>query len=239
MTGFQVEVDAQAAEAMAEAREGSGKGFPPLPKGAYQATVVPLKKDGDRMKVEEWGGTGPNSKKKVLRIMTRIVDGSPTGAKRHHSIRVPLFTRFAPKNGDPVGKPARLYFDFFGALGVSDEDLAAGRLPGPDQILGKAIEIVLGEPQVPDNFNPLGYNEVSFVNKAGSIDSTPRRQPGVPVAEWLDANDNLIAGAVPGPAQAETSTAAPSVNPWATQTAAEEAPQQGIQPGAWAQAASY
>lgn len=235
---FAVEIDPQAAEALEESRSSGGGSFPPLPKGPYQATVVPLKKDGDRMKVEEWGGSGPNKAKKVLRVAVKIVPESPTGANRTFFLRVPLFTRFAPKDGAAVGKPARMYFSFFGAVGVSDADLAAGKLPGPDQILGKRVEVVLGEPQVPDEWNPLGKSEVNFVNRPGSIDSTPRRQPGVPVAPWLDENDNLIEGAVPGQAPQAAATQ-PSVNPWATPAAAEEPPQQGIQPGAWAQAASY
>lgn len=246
---FQADVDPGAQDALNEARSGGNGKFPPLPKGEYRGTIVPLTKDGKRTEVTDFGGTGPNGKKKVLRIAVKIAPDSPTGAGRTFFARVPLFSRFAPKDGAPVGKPARMYFDFFGALGVSDEALTSGNIGiGPDQILGKPINIVLGDPQVPDNFNELGFSEISFFNKPGPA-NTPQRQPGVPVAPWLDANDNLIGGAAPaqgGPVQ-QAGPAVPKQDPWSAPSQQDIAdaqaqavqPPQGIQPGAWANASSY
>jgi hypothetical protein len=251
MSFFTADVDANASEALKEAQSGGDGKFPPLPKGEYQATIVPLKKDGDRMEVVDFGGTGANAKKKVLRVAVKISDDSPTGKGRIFFVRVPMFSRYAPNEKHPQGAPARGYFDFFGkGLGVSDEALTSGNLGiGPDQILGKPINIVLSEPQLPDDYNPLGFNEVSFFNKPGPA-NTPVRQPGVPVAPWLDADDNLIAGVAPGqtvPGGAAAAAAAP-VDPWSAPTEqdvadavaqAVPAQQGGVAAGPWAQAASY
>lgn len=236
---FTADVDPNAGEAFKESQGGSGK-FPPLPKGEYRGTIVPLKSDGSkRVEVTDFGGTGANSKKKVLRVAVKIAADSPTGAGRTYFARVPMFSRFAPTEKNPQGAPARNYFGFFGALGVSEEALTSGNLGiGPDQILGKPINFTLGEPQVPDNYNPLGYNEIGFFNKPGPA-NTPLRQPGVPVAPWLDADDNLIEGAAGGPVQQQAGPAAPATDPWSTPQPAAETPTQGIQPGAWANASSY
>ncbi len=190
---FQVEVDANAASALSEAQSGGTGKFPPILKGEYQATVVPLK-EGTRVEVVPFGGSGPNSKKNVLRVAVRIADGSPLGAKRQLFIRVPLFTRYAANEKNPQGAPARLYFDFWSAMGATDEDLVAGRLPEPDAFMGKPLGIVVSDPIEPDKWNPLGSNEVSFVNKAGNVAASPRRANGQILAPWLDANDNIIVG---------------------------------------------
>ncbi|MDF2506287.1 MAG: hypothetical protein K0Q52_146 [Microbacterium sp.] len=192
---FAVETDQYAADALKESQSSSGNGkFPPLPRGEYQVAVVPLKKDdpSKRVEVADFGGTGPNGKKKVLRVALQIVDDSPLGMKRYFQVRIPLFTRFAPKDGAPQGKPAKNYFDFWGALGVSDEDLVAGRLPDVNFMMGKRLGVTISDPIEPDKWNPLGSNEVNFFNKAGDVNTTPRRTEGVPVAEWLNADDELI-----------------------------------------------
>ena len=237
MSFFTAEVDPNAAEALAEANSGGNGKFPPLPRGEYRGTIVPLKSDGSqRVEVTNFGGTGGNANKKVLRVAIKIAADSPTGAGRIFFTRVPLFSRYAPTQKNPQGAPARNYFGFFGALGVSEEALLSGNIGiGPDQILGKPINFTLGDPQAPDQYNPLGFNEVGFFNKPGPA-NTPVRQPGVPVAPWLDAEDNLIEGYAPG-APAQPQPAAPAVDPWATPQAT--APTVGIEPGAWAQASSY
>jgi hypothetical protein len=235
---FQASVDPNAQAALDEARSGGDGKFPPLPRGEYRATVVPIKKDGSvRVEPGKYAKTGPNAGKDVVRVAVKINDDSPTGKGRIFFIRVPLFSRFAPNEKNPQGAPARMYFDFWGALGVSDEALTSGNLGiGPDQMMGKGINIVLGDPQVPDSYNPLGFNEVAFVNKPGPA-NTPTRQPGVPVAAWLDADDNLIESAIPG--QQPDAPAAPPVDPWSKPQAAAEESQEGVVPGPWAQAASY
>lgn len=191
---FQVEIDQDAQSALEEAQSGGNGKFPPLLKGEYQATIVPLKKDGDRVEVVDFGGTGPNGKKKVLRIAVRIVDGSPLGAKKQFFIRVPLFQRYAPTEKHPKGAPARMYFDFCAAIGMSDADTLAGRIPDLNVWMGKALGIVLSDAIEPDKYNALGSNEVSFINKPGNIAASPRRAPGQPLAPWLDGNDNIIVG---------------------------------------------
>lgn len=244
---FQASVDPQAQSAMEEARSGGDGKFPPLPRGEYRAFIVPIKKDGSvRVEPGKYAKSGANANKDVVRVAVKIAADSPTGAGRTFFVRVPLFSRFAPNDKNPAGAPARLYFDFWSALGVKDEALTSGQLGiGPDQMMGKTINIVLGDPQVPNDYNPLGYNEVSFVNKPGPA-NTPLRQPGVPVAPWLDADDNLIEGATGGPVHQQAGPAAPTRDPWSAPTAqdvadaqAQAVPAQGIQPGAWANASSY
>lgn len=240
MTSFQVEVDNRAAEALVEAQSGGGK-FPPGLKGEYQAHVVPLKKDGDRVQVQNFGGSGANAKKKVLRVAARVIDESPALAKRQFFLRVPLFTRYAPTERNPQGAPARMYFDFWRALGVADDDLVAGRLPDVDYIMGRRIALVLSEPLEPNEWNPLGYNEVSFVNKAGNVSTTPVRKPGESVAPWLTPDDDIIEGyefqtpaaqALYGGEWAQPAAAAQQAAPsWG------QAPAEGgtVTPGPWAQ----
>lgn len=191
---FQVEIVQDAQSALEEAQSGGNGKFPPLLKGEYQANVVPLKKDGDRVEVADFGGTGPNGKKKVLRVAVRIVDGSPLGAKKQFFIRVPLFMRYAPTEKHPKGAPARMYFDFWSAMGVPEADILAGHIPDPNVWMGKPLGIVLSDAIEPDKYNALGSNEVSFVNKAGNAAASPRRAPGQPLAPWLDGNDNIIVG---------------------------------------------
>lgn len=232
MSFFTADVDPNVQDAYKEATSGGNGKFPPLPKGEYRGTIVPLKKDGNRVEVTDFGGKGANAKKKVLRVAVKIDADSPTGAGRIYFARVPLFSRFAPTDKHPQGAPARNYFGFFGALGVSEEALLSGNIGiGPDQILGKPINFTLGDPQAPDEYNPLGYNEIGFFNKPGPA-NTPVREPGVPVAPWLDADDNLLeTGFAPAAAQGGP---APAVDPW---SAGQQ--QQGIEAGPWAQAASY
>jgi hypothetical protein len=190
---FAVETDQYAAEALAESQTGNGK-FPPLPRGEYQFVIVPLKKDdpNKRVEVADFGGAGPNGKKKVLRVALQVIDDSPTGAKRYFQVRIPLFTRFAPKDGAPKGKPAKNYFDFWGAIGVSEEDLVAGKLLEVNEMMGKRLGGTISDPIEPDKWNPLGSNEVNFFNKAGDPQTTPRRKEGESVAPWLTPSNDLI-----------------------------------------------
>lgn len=253
MSGFfQAEADPNAQAALDEARAGGNGKFPPLLKGEYPAHIVPLSKDAgkDRVEVVDFGGNGPNSKKKVLRIAVKLDDGIPLGAGRVFFARIPLFSRYAPNEKNPGGAPARAYFDFWGkVLGVSDENLITGNLGlGPNDILGKPLNVVLGEPTPPDNYNPLGTNEVSFFNAPAPVNS-PVRQPGQPLAPWLDANDNLLATFQPTQAGApqQQGGAAPAQQPnWGgpsqqdVAAAQQQAPAAGgVAAGAWANQPSY
>lgn len=252
---FQAEVDPNAQAALEEANSGGNGKFPPLLKGEYPAHIVPLSKDASKQRVEvvDFGGTGPNGKKKVLRVAVKLDDGIPLGAGRVFFIRVPLFTRYAPNEKNPQGAPARMYFDFWGkALGIPNDALTSGNLGvGPDFVLGKALNVVLSEPTPPDNFNPLGSNEVSFVNAAAPVNS-PQRAPGSSLAPWLDADDNLLpefaGGAVPQQQGGVVPPAGGSAWGGVTQqdvaaaqqqAAAAQATPGGVPAGAWAQAPSY
>ena len=219
MAGFVAEITGNVDELFDEANSGGGGSFPPLPAGRYQAIVVPLKKDGSQLtEVADFGGSGANAHKKIVRVAVRIVDESPTGAKRQYFCRVPLFTQYAS------GKAARGYFGFFGAMGATEEQLKKGQLPGPDDIIGKRLTITLSEPTEPDKWNPLGSNEVAFFNPAGSLVDTPKIVPGKPVADWLTpegelTDEYLAANGDPSEAGAtgtpQQSWEKPGASPWA------------------------
>ena len=238
MTGFQAVIEGNF-DALYDASKSSGGGsFPPLPRGAYQAVVRPLKNDGSQLtEVVDFSKKPEYAGKKAVRVAFAIVDESPTGAKRYFTTRIPLFTAFAS------GKPAFLFFNFFEAVGVSKEDLARGVLPGPQDIMGKRVTIFLGEPKEPDQWNELGSNEISSIGSPyPDVSRTPIRRPGVPVAAWLDADDNLLPGygaaqlQAPagqpawGVSQADAAAATPQQTPW---------PQAASQPAAaWPPTAS-
>lgn len=210
MSGFQTELDPQAAKAAEEAAAGGNGSFPPLPSGKYQVTIAKVEK------LEDYANSGPNAKKKVVRLRFRIVDHSPTGKGRVIFGRVPLFSRFAPNEKHPEGASAKGFWDFWEkSMGVDRAYILTGQ-PLPSDIQGKALTITVSAPKPPDSHNPLGSNEVDYYDAAGDVNATPVRQPGVPVAPWLDANDNLLPGfsggapAAPGaPAAAPAAPAAP------------------------------
>lgn len=213
MSGFIAEIDPNAAEAAAEAAAGGNGSFPPLAAGKYQANVV--KVEG----VADFGGTGGNAKKKVVRLQFKILADSPTGANRVYFDRVPLFTRFAPSEKNPQGATARGFWDFWGkAIGVPQDQLILGNLPGPEGIAGKQVTITLSKPIAPDDYNPLGYNEISFYDAAGDVNASPTHKP---VVAWLDAAGNLIGGQIAAPRAAVQQAQAPATAPaWGEQTAA-------------------
>lgn len=215
MTGFVAEIDNDAAAAADEAAAGGNGGFPPLPAGKYQATVVKIKG------VADFGGNGGNAKKKVLEIQLRILDNSPNGAKRVFFDRIPLFTRYAPNEKNPQGATARTFWDFFGkAIGWSRDLLLSNQLPGVNDIQGKQVTVTLSAPKAPDGYNPLGFNEVSFYDAAGDLSSTPL---GRAVAPWLDEAGNLIGG-TPAPAAPQQQAAAAQSAPpaWSGAQATEQ-----------------
>jgi hypothetical protein len=196
--GFVAEIDQETAQAGALPAAGSGD-FPPLTQGKYQARVT--KVEG----VADFGGTGDNSKKKVVKIRVDILEDSPNGAKRVYFPRIPLFTKFAS------GKDATAFGGFWrDAIGWPQEKLLAGDMPGPEDILGKQITITLSAPKAPDDYNPLGYNEVSFFSAAGDINATPT----APVkAAWLTAEGKLNPDWAPPVAGAPAAQQAPATPP--------------------------
>jgi hypothetical protein len=231
MTGFNAVVDERVEEALNDANSGGGGSFAPLPKGKYQAQVVILsEKDNKPFEVVPWN---PNKQeyagKSALRIRVKILANSPTGANRSYFIRVPLFSRFAPSQKNPQGASARTYFDFWGKVaGATKEQLLTGKLPGWEAVAGKLLTITLSDPKVAESDydkknNPLGTNEVDFVDAPGNIANTPVRVPGVPVAPWLDANDNLLQGVQAGGAVAAQAPAGPPANAWGVTPAQAQA----------------
>ncbi|MGO2188850.1 MAG: hypothetical protein ACTH4Y_11480 [Microbacterium gubbeenense] len=220
--GFQFQTEGNIEDQFDEAQSGGGGSFPPLPAGRYQAEIVPLKKDGSQLvETVEFSKNNPAyAGKQGVRVALRIVDDSPTGAKRQYFTRVPLFTQWAS------GKTARPFFNFFGAVGATKEDFKRGQLPGPEDFMGKRVSLTLSDPIEPDNWNPLGSNDVAWINPAGTIADTPVRRPGVTVAPWLTPDDELTPefAAAQGagqpsqgaaPAQASWESAA---SPWASST---------------------
>jgi hypothetical protein len=206
MSGFIAEIDADAAGAAKEAATGSGE-FPPLAPGKYQAIVEKV------IGVQDFGGTGGNAKKKVVRLQFKIVDDSPTGAKRVYFDRIPLFTRFAPSEKNPQGAAARGFWDFWGkAIGVPQDQLILGNLPGPEGVQGKQVSITLGKPIAPDDYNPLGSNEISFYDAAGDVNASPTHAPAAVLTPWLDDKGKLIGGAAPAsrPAATQVPATAPA-----------------------------
>jgi len=238
MTGFIAEVAPNFAETYDENATGGGGKFPPLPGGKYVATIVPLKKDGSQLvEVADFGGNGGNAKKKVVRIALKIVDESPTGKGRYIHARVPLFSQFAS------GKENRAFGDFWvKAIGWPKERIEAGQMPGPQDIMGKRVGITLSDPKPAESDydkknNPLGVNEVDWYDKAGDPQAAPRRTPGVPVAPWLDADDNLIEEWAPA---AAAPAAAPAAIPsWATPATGTVAPTPSAATLSWGNVPSY
>ncbi|MEV5068927.1 hypothetical protein MRBLMI12_000483 [Microbacterium sp. LMI12-1-1.1] len=233
MNGFVAEVDPNAQAAREEALSGGNGIYPPLPKGRYQAVIVALAPAKNLpCELTTFGGAGANKDKPVLRLAAKIVDGSPTGKGRVIFFRVPMFSRYAPTEKNPQGATARTYFDFWEkVVGLPAEVVLSGQLGvGPEAFLGKPLTIVVSDPKEPRNEkdaenNPLGSNEVDFVDAPGDIALTPLRKPGVPVAAWLDANDNLkpdytFAYQKTAPAAAYGAPAAPTGGGWGAPAAA-------------------
>lgn len=256
MTGFTAQVDQNVAATYDEAHA-SGT-FAPLPKGKYQARIVPLSpKDGKDFEVAPFAKNNEAyAGKQVLRLRAQILDESPTGAKRTFFLRVPLFSKYAPSPKNPQGAPARDYFSFFEKVaGASKEQVLAGQLPGWEAIDGKFLTLTLSEPTMPDQYNDLGSNDVDFIDGPGSIAATPLIQPGTKIAPWLTPDGALdpnwvspaqqaqqaIANAQPpayGGAPAAPSAPSSPAAPQAPQAPAGEAPAWGQNPNPALQAAA-
>jgi len=211
--GFVAEIDNKAEEA-AKASEGDGN-YAPLPAGKYQVTIAKVKG------VADFGGNGGNKNKKVVNLGFQIVPESPTGKGRFLWDRVPLFSRYAPSDKHPDGAPAKAYFDFWEKfIGLDREVVLSGNLP--DNIGGRRGTITISAPIPPDQYNPLGSNEVSFYDKEGDVAATPVRAPGVPLAPWLDEHDNLRPEFGQA-ATAATVASTPPVDPYAAAAGAQAA----------------
>jgi len=204
--GFTAEIDAETASGKPlEAGSGTGD-YPPLIQGKYQMKVIEV------IEQQKFGGNGDNANKPVLKVRLQIVDESPNGRRRTFYHRLPLFTKFAPSAKNPQGAANLAFTGFWrDAMGWDEAKLRAGDLPGESDILGKQFTGVLGAPKPPNQWNPLGFNEVEFFEKAGDVNATPTAKPNVP---WLDVNGNLVEGYVSPvagqPAQAQSYTPPPA-----------------------------
>lgn len=179
--GFIAEIDAETA-AGKPLESGAGGDFPPLSKGKYQFTVRKV------VKRDVFGGTGDNKDKPVLKLEVQIVEDSPTGKNRVYFPRVPLFTKFAS------GKSNLAFTGFWrDAMGWDENLLRKGELPDENYILGRRFTGVLSAPKAPDQWNPLGSNELDFFEAEGDVNATPTAPVKVP---WLDANGKLVQGYV-------------------------------------------
>lgn len=201
--GFIAEIDAETA-AGKPLESSTGGDFPPLPKGKYQMTVRKV------VKRDVFGGTGPNGQKPVLKIEVQIVEDSPTGKNRVYFPRVPLFTKFAPSEKNPQGAANLTFTGFWrDAMGWPEEKLRAGDLPDENYILGRRFTGVLGSPKAPDQWNPLGSNEIDFYEAEGDVNATPTAPVRV---QWLDESGKLVPGytaPVPGQPVAQQSYTPP------------------------------
>lgn len=236
MTGFNATVDPNVQTAYDEANSGGNGKFPPLPKGKYQAVIVPLapKKQQNFEVVPFSPKDSAYAGKNVLRIRVQVDANSPTGKGRSFNVRVPLFSRYKPNEKNPQGAAARMYFDFFEkVVGATKEQVLSGQLPGWEAIAGKPLTITLSDPIMPDDWNELGSNNVDFVDAPtpGNYAATPLRQPGVPVAPWLDADDNLLQGVQAGGAVAAQQAPPAAPGGWGGAPAPQTAP--AVPNGAW------
>lgn len=229
MTQLIVEVDNDATQLQEEARKGGGDGkFPPVPAGKYQAFVEKIKG------VEKFGGSGANASKQVLTLQVKIHGDSPVAAGRVYFVRIPLFMRWAPSEKNPKGAVASTYFDFFEkVMGIPAEQVAAGQVGDLEAAGGKPLSIILSKPNAPDQWNPLGSNEVSFVNAPGDLAETPQTKLMVP---WLDDKGNLTPqyaqqaqGGAPAAQQQQAPAVAPQWGGGAPQAQAATPPQYGAQ----------
>ncbi len=209
--GFQASVDNDVREALDESK--SSGPIAPLPKGRYQVEVVPLDKNKNLLvEAVEFSKKPEYAGKMALCVALKVIAESPTGANRYFFERVPMFSRYLPSQKNPKGAPARAYFGFFGAVGVSEADIIAGNLPGAEFYIGKRLTVTLGDPIKPDQYNPLGSNEVAFYDPAGDPSTTPRIIPGQRIAPWL-TDDNRDIDPAYAEQQAATAQAADWRNP--------------------------
>lgn len=145
-TALIAQVDPNAEELLKEASS-----FGLLPAGPYEFTIR-------EAEVIPFAKSGKYESHKCLNLQLRIIDGSPVGAGRIVFKRIPLFMRWLPTAKNPQGAVISDYFDFFLALGVSKEDVAAGKLPALEELGGKRIggRIKVNEP---DDYNDEKWNE--------------------------------------------------------------------------------
>lgn len=157
----------------------------PLPKGKYQATILPTKKDSATIEKRAAAKNGPNSKLGVLAVRFRISDGQK-GAGRNVFADIPMFRKWtATGQGKyPQGTPAFLFFQFFRSLGY-DVDAAEGfTIPDDRELLGKSVELVL-DIEKQEGFEPR--NRVQFINKHNpdaASGATASSTPAVSADVW-------------------------------------------------------
>jgi len=175
------EVQSGAAKAAKEANN-----FAPLPKGNYEVTIA----KGEVKLYEKGAYQG----KRYINLQLRVIDSAPVGKGRVVFAKVPLFSNWKPSAKYPDGYPTN-YAEFFLALGVSDEQVDAGRgLPGPQEFGGKRLSVYVTV-RPADDYNDSDYNEVSRI-------SAPKGGTPSAVAE-VAGGDVWGTADAPAPAPAE------------------------------------
>jgi len=171
----------------AESRSGATKaaqsvGYAQLPKGWYDGTIA-------EAKVAQFK-TGKYQGKNYINAQLKVVKTAKVGAGRTFFVKVPLFSNWQPSAKYPDGFPT-LYASFFSALGVSDSDIDAGRIPFEVSDLGgKPIGFYLTEEEA-DDYHVEDWNDVSRVRKPTT---------GTPSAVREEAGDVWGTASEPTPA---------------------------------------
>lgn len=132
--------------------------FAPVPAGWYDGTIVGAKQG-------TYGRDSKSAGKANLNIRVKVVKNAPKAAGREFFVDVPLFSHWSPSPKYPDGYPT-LYASFFSALGVSESEIDAGRIPFEVSDLGgKAIGFKISL-KGPDNFKDEEYNKVEGFRKS-------------------------------------------------------------------------
>ena len=141
MSGFVLDVSGEKVSA-------PSAGFGPLPTGKYVMSVFDVTPG-------EFGNNGPNAGRANWNVQFRVSDGQE-GANRRVFQTVGLFPSWAPTEKNPEGSDNFTFYQFFAAVqGKSEADFREEvkkavegkgklKLPQPEEILGKEVQITLG-----------------------------------------------------------------------------------------------
>jgi len=128
--------------------------FKAVPKGWYDVTIV----KGEVKTFERGNYKG----KRNLNVRVKVVKTAAVAAGREFSVTVPLFSNWNPTAKYPDGYPTN-YASFFLALGVSEEQVDAGKgLPGPSEFQGKPLSVYLSV-KAPDDWHDEDWNQVDRI----------------------------------------------------------------------------
>jgi hypothetical protein len=150
-------ITAESRAGATQAAEKADSQFKPVPRGWYDGTIV-------EAKVQQYK-SGKYAGKNYINTRLKVLKGAETGAGREFFFKVPLFSNWAPSQKYPDGYPTA-YASFFQALGVSDSDIDAGRIPFEVSDLGgKPIGFFVTVEDA-DDYHDEEWNDVSRVRKS-------------------------------------------------------------------------